>query len=89
MTGVQTCALRIFRIALDRALDDANLLTPTGESSTIPLPIPRVATAVLQLKGGVIIYAPKSLRVNPSGLQGLRTVSFADARQDEIGRAHV
>ncbi|HJN10075.1 MAG TPA: hypothetical protein QF564_15420 [Pirellulaceae bacterium] len=70
-------------ITLERSLDDANLLTPTGESSTIPLPIPRVAMAVEQLKGGVIVYAPESLRVNPNGLQGLRTVSFAEARQDD------
>jgi hypothetical protein len=69
-------------ITLERDLDDVNLLTPTAESSTIPLPIPRVATAVVQLKGGVIVYAPESLRVNPSGLQGLRTVSFKEARQD-------
>ena len=69
-------------VTLERRMDDANLLTPTGESSTISLPIPRVATAVEQLKGGVIVYAPESLRVNPSELQGLRTVSFVEARQD-------
>ncbi len=68
-------------VTLERSLDDANLLIPSDTATNIPLQIPRVATAVEQLQGGAIVYAPESLRVNPGDLQGLRTVSFAEARQ--------
>ncbi len=68
-------------IQLERVLDDPNLLSPTGQASQIPLPLPRVATEVESLEGRVIVYAPESLRVNPLEQEGLRSVSLADARE--------
>ncbi len=68
-------------VTLERPLEDANLQTPADEPAAIELPIPRVATDVEQLQGGVVVYAPESLRVNPTDLAGVRTVSFAEARQ--------
>jgi hypothetical protein len=67
-------------VELQRRLEDPNLLSPTGEVSQIPLPLPRVApSGVEQSKGRLLVYAPESLRVNPIKQEGLQTISFAEA----------
>ena len=67
-------------VALEKRLDDANLLGPTGKTSEIPLSIPRVAPETIERTNGrLVIYAPESLRANPAKQSGLRSVSLAEA----------
>jgi hypothetical protein len=67
-------------VALEKRLDDANLLGPTGKTSEIPLAIPRVSPdTVERTNGRLVIYAPESLRANPVKMAGLRSVSLAEA----------
>ncbi len=69
-------------LSLRRKLQAADLLTPTGRSVEIPVPLARAGTAAVEReKGRVIVYAPESLRVNPGETQGLRPVAFAEAEQ--------
>ena len=67
-------------VQLQKDLQEANLLTPTGKASDIPLPIPQVAAgSVERATGRLLIYAPESLRVNPGKTEGLRSISFQEA----------
>ncbi len=67
-------------VSLERQLDDANLLSPTGNSSEIDLSVPRSALEGVEFsKGSLIIYAPESLQVNTTQTKGLRNESFTDA----------
>jgi len=67
-------------VELQRRLEDPNLLEPTGETSLIPVPLPRVAPeGIEQSTGRLILYAPESLRVNPKNQDGVQSVSFAEA----------
>ncbi len=69
-------------VELERRLDDANLLSPTGEDSEIAVPVPRVAAAgVEQLTGWLVVNKPESLRTRPDKQDGLRSISFAEAFQ--------
>jgi len=70
-------------VELQRPLNDPNLLSPTGQTSTIPLPLPRVSAAGVERSvGRLMVYAPESLRVNPVKQDGVQAISFADALQD-------
>jgi hypothetical protein len=67
-------------VELAKQLDDPNLLTPTGASSVIGVPLPRVAPArVARITGVVAIYAPESLRITPQEPKGLRPIALAEA----------
>jgi len=67
-------------VELLQRLEDPNLLTPTGSASDIALPLARVAPeGVEQSTGRLIVYAPESLRVNPSKQDGVQSISFAEA----------
>ncbi len=67
-------------VQLQKDLQEANLLTPTGKASDIPLPIPQVAAGTVErATGRLLIYAPESLRVNPGKTEGLRSISFQEA----------
>jgi len=67
-------------VELTRRLDDPNLLRPTGETSDIPLPLPRVAPASVERSNGrVVLFAPASLRVNAKEHEGARDTSFTKA----------
>jgi hypothetical protein len=67
-------------VELQRRLEDPNLLAPTGQTSQIAVPLPRVAPAgVEQSAGRLLIYAPESLRVNPTTQDGLQAISFSEA----------
>ncbi|MCH5373253.1 MAG: hypothetical protein JJ992_04710, partial [Planctomycetes bacterium] len=67
-------------VELQRRLEDPNLVSPTGQSSSIPLPLARVAPeGIEQSTGRLIVYAPESLRVNPSQQQGVLSISVAEA----------
>lgn len=67
-------------VRLRRSLSDPNLLSPTGESSTLSIPLPQVAPSDIEYsQGTLVLSAPTSLRVNPAELQGLRSISFSRA----------
>jgi hypothetical protein len=67
-------------VELQKRQEDANLLSPTGVKSVIPVPIPRTAPAsVRRATGRFILYAPESLRINPTEQKGLRAISLAEA----------
>lgn len=67
-------------IELEKNLGEQNLLTPTGESSTIEMPFPVSADSHLEFtEGTVVVYAPESLRVNPEQEEGLQQVTLAKA----------
>ena len=67
-------------LQLQKDLDDANLLGPTGETSKVVLPIPRAAIdSIERTSGRLVVFAPESLRVNPAKQVGLRNVSVAEA----------
>ena len=67
-------------VQLRQQLEDENLLTPTGNASTIAIPLPRATAVDVEFsQGSVVVVAPESLRVNPEKLEGLRSVSFPEA----------
>jgi hypothetical protein len=67
-------------VELHRRLEEADLLTPTGNSAAVPVPVPRIAPeGIERATGRVIVYAPESLRVNPTKTEGLRSISFQEA----------
>jgi hypothetical protein len=67
-------------VELTKRQEDANLLAPTGQVSTLTLPMPRVnPTTVSRTAGRMILHAPESLRITPSDLVGLRTISVSEA----------
>lgn len=64
----------------DRRLEDPNLLSPTGQASSIAVPVPRVAPQTVEHSTGrLILYAPESLRIHPDRQQGVQTISIAEA----------
>lgn len=57
----------------ERKLDDANLLSPTGVSSSIPLAFARISPSTIKTTTGRIdVFAPESLRLNPESTKGTR-----------------
>ena len=70
------------RVQLQRDLHEANLLTPTGKSAEIDLPLPQpTKTTVEHASGRLIVHAPESLRVSPAKADGLRPVSYQEATE--------
>ena len=73
------------RVDLLRRLEDPNLLSPTGQSTSISLAPPRAADPRLARSSGrMVVYAPESLRVSIDQLNGLRNISFEQAFQDTV-----
>ncbi len=68
-------------VELFKQLSDPNLLSPTGQTSKLELPLPRTALSVDGTNGRLVVYAPESLRINPDQLAGLRSVPIAEAMQ--------
>ena len=67
-------------VRLEKDLDEPDLLSPTGKAAQLALTLPQVvAGSVERAKGRMVISAPESLRVNPSEMEGLRSVSFQEA----------
>ncbi len=67
-------------VVLRKRLAEPELLNPTGKSATVPVGIVRAAGAGLKRQTTrVVVYAPESLRVNPTDVKGLRPVSAAEA----------
>lgn len=69
-------------LQLYRSLSDPNLRSPTGESSTISIPLPRATADDVEFaQGSLVVSAPQSLRINPATVEGLRSISFGEAYQ--------
>ena len=68
-------------VEMFKPLNDANLLTPTGQTSKLELPLPRTALNVDGTNGRLVVFAPESLRINPDQPVGLRSVPLAEAMQ--------
>ena len=74
-------------VRLHKTLAEPDLLEPTGRAADIPLPLPRVAPGTVEHEtGGLVVYAPESLRVNPGETEGLRTVTFQEAVRNMLQR---
>ncbi|HEV3022742.1 MAG TPA: hypothetical protein VGX76_09745, partial [Pirellulales bacterium] len=68
------------KLQLQREMHEANLVSPTGKSSEIDLPVPRPSKSSVEHSAGrLIVSAPESLRVNPAKAEGVRPVSFQEA----------
>jgi hypothetical protein len=66
-------------VQFQRDLQEPKLLSPLGPVE-IPLGLPQVpAAAADRATGRLVIYAPESLRVNPSKAEGLRAVPLKEA----------
>jgi hypothetical protein len=71
------------QIQLQKRLNDANLLTPTGTTSTLTLDLPQIdPTGIFRAEGRFVLHSPESLRLNPASTTGLRATSFTDAYQN-------
>lgn len=69
-------------VKLQKRLAEPDLLSPTGKTAELLLGIPRVTRTTVERAGGrLLIRAPESLRVNPHKLEGLRSISFKEARE--------
>ena len=68
------------RIEWRKELHEPALSAPGEKPAEIAIPLPRpTADSVQRSVGRLVVYAPESLRVNPSKSAGLRSVSFAEA----------
>lgn len=69
-------------IELEKDLADPNLLTPTGNASTFPLPFTLPSDSNLEYsEGSLIVYGPESLRINPDGESGLQQIPINKAHE--------
>lgn len=69
-------------VRMERSASEYSLDKPSESEAQIPLPVPQVpadSEAIQQASGRLIVSAPESLRVNPQGPEGLRSVSFQEA----------
>ena len=67
-------------VNIDKEIKDANLGQPTGESSELVLPVPRVQSeSVNRGRGSLLIFATESLRLTPTDLIGVSPVSGGSA----------
>lgn len=67
-------------VEMFKRLTDANLLTPTGKTSDVTVPLIRVVPdSVERTAGRLVVYAPESLRTTPNKTTGLRAISFSEA----------
>ena len=70
-------------LQLRRALQEADLLAPTGKAVDIPIGIPRATGEFLERETGrLVVYAPESLSINPRDSRGLRPIAYRDAIAD-------
>jgi hypothetical protein len=69
-------------LQLYRRLAEPDLLTPSGKTVAIALPIPRAdLESIFRETGRLVLYGPDSLRFNPREPKGLRTISPTEAVQ--------
>ncbi|MFW5802629.1 MAG: hypothetical protein ACOCWJ_01810 [Verrucomicrobiota bacterium] len=66
-------------IRLRRTLSESALLTPTGESAALDIPLPRFESPFLAAETGhLALFSPESLRLNARTTEGLRAVPRDD-----------
>lgn len=69
-------------VELERRLQDANLLNPTGEPADLAINALRVAPEGIEnLEGHLLVYAPENLRIAAGDITALRTVGVEEAFQ--------
>lgn len=67
-------------VELQKTIDDANLLTPTGDASTISIPLPQAADDALEhSQRRFLLHAPESLRVTPKTVDNAQPAAVEDA----------
>lgn len=70
------------RVSVHRALNDAKLTKPTGMASEVEIQIPRVEPASVERSSGwLVVHAPESLQVNPSGTENLREIPLHEPEE--------
>ena len=69
-------------VTLIRPLAEPALLSPTGETVEIAMPLPTVATPLQSLSGRLVVLGPESLQITPAEREKLRDISVAEARQE-------
>lgn len=70
-------------VELHKPGNDANLAAPTGMKSELELVVPQATGEfLLRARGGLVIFAPESLSLEPGELTQLQTSSPNDARQN-------
>jgi hypothetical protein len=68
-------------VGLEKTLDHTELQQPTGQSASIPIDFPAVATDVERISGRLVIRSPESLRVSPGETAGLKSDSLNEVFQ--------
>lgn len=67
-------------VRLQKSLDEPALMSPTGKTAEIEVPIPRATPATIERESGrLVVYGPESLRLNPITTTGLRVIPYGDA----------
>lgn len=67
-------------VQLQKDMRRPELLTPTGKTPQIALPLPLVAPRTAErATGRLVIFAPESLQITPEKTAGLRSISFREA----------
>jgi hypothetical protein len=69
-------------VTLIRPLDDPNLLSATGESSTLEIPLPTIVTSVRRVSGRLVVLGPESLQLTTTSRSKLQDVAVVDARSE-------
>ncbi|MGQ9662682.1 MAG: hypothetical protein ACUVWX_10170 [Kiritimatiellia bacterium] len=74
-------------VELVRTLSEPDLLSPTGKTVLLDLPLPsaRGGTFVEREQGRLVVYAPESLRVDTRSRTGLRPITYTEAGEAKPG----
>ncbi len=76
----------VLAVQLQKDLHQPELLTPTGKTPQMPLPLPLVAPRTAErATGRLVISAPESLQITPEKTVGLRGISFKEAYEGVKG----
>ncbi len=66
-------------VRIQKRLNDPNLQQPTGQASTLNIPIPQPNQPFIeQFDGRLVLLAPESLRLSPAISSGLRATEMTD-----------
>ena len=75
-------------VTVHRAVDEPDLRTPTGRTVELSVAVPRAVGPFLERTAGrLILRTPESLRVSPLKVEGLRSISVAEALADSSDAA--
>ncbi len=69
------------RLSLEKQATDANLMTPTGESSEYSFSLPRIIPASVEhVQGNLVVLVPEGLRVTPEDTAGGQSVAVSEVQ---------